>query len=215
VVGVTVVDDRKQVMSQQKGPSRPGGRLAIGALLIVVGAVWLAERFDWIDVGAELVLPLLVTAIGVVLLVLSFEGEHPGLVTFGVILAVLTLLTAVAPTQGFRGGVGDRRIEPATMSALESPYRLGIGSLRIDLTDVSIEGTVEVEADVGIGDLLIIVPDDVAVDVQARSGAGEIRIFGERTEGIDVQDSFTSSGSSRDVLVIDASVFLGQVEVRR
>jgi predicted membrane protein len=136
-------------------------------------------------------------------------------VTLGVILAVLTLLTAVAPTQGFRGGIGDRRYEPATMSDLESPYRLGIGSMRLDLTDLRIEGTVEVEADVGLGELLIIVPDDVAVDVQARSGAGEVRLFGEQNDGIDVEDSFTSSGSARDVLVIDAGVFMGQVEVRR
>ncbi len=187
----------------------------MGALLVVVGAVWMADRFDWIDIGPELVLPLLVSAVGVVLLALSFEGDHPGLVTFGVILAVITLFTAVAPTQGFRGGVGDRRIDPSSMSELESPYRLGIGSLRIDLSELPVEGTVEIEADVGLGDLLVIVPEDVAVDVQARSGAGEVRIFGERTEGIDVEDSFTTSGSARDVLVIDASVFMGQVEVRR
>jgi predicted membrane protein len=101
------------------------------------------------------------------------------------------------------------------MTDLESPYRLGIGSMRIDLSDLRIEGTVEIEADVGLGELLIIVPDDVAVDVEARSGAGEVRIFGERSDGIDVQDEFRSSGSARDVLVIDAGVFMGQVEVRR
>jgi hypothetical protein len=187
----------------------------MGALLVVVGAVWMADRFEWIDIGPALVLPLLVTAVGVVLLALSFEGDHPGLVTFGVILAVITLFTAVAPTQGFRGGVGERRIDPTSMSDLESPYRLGIGSLRIDLGDLGVEGTVEIEADVGLGDLLVIVPDDVAVDVQVRAGAGEVRLFGERSEGVDVEDSFTTSGSPRDVLVIDASVFMGQVEVRR
>ncbi len=211
---MTIVDDREVVQTTKSRPPI-GGRIAMGALLVVVGAVWMAERLDWIDIDAGMVLPLLVTAIGVVLLALSFEGEHPGLVTLGVILAVLTLLTAVAPTQGFRGGIGDRRYEPATMSDLDSPYRLGIGSMRLDLTDLRIEGTVEVEADVGLGELLIIVPDDVAVDVQARSGAGEVRLFGEQTDGIDVEDSFTSNGSARDVLVIDAGVFMGQVEVRR
>jgi predicted membrane protein len=101
------------------------------------------------------------------------------------------------------------------MSQLESPYRLGIGSLRVDLSDLPVEGTVEVEADVGLGDLLIIVPDDVAVDVTAQSGAGEVRIFGEKSDGIDVEDTYRSPGSARDVLVIDAGVFMGQVEVRR
>lgn len=212
---MTIVDDRTEVVQASRPRQSNGGRVAMGALLVVVGAVWLAERLDWIDIGAGLVLPLLVTAVGVVLLALSFEGEHPGLVTLGVILAVITLLTAVAPTQGFRGGIGDRRHEPTSMSDLESPYRLGIGSMRIDLSDLRIEGTVEVEADVGMGELLIIVPDDVAVDVEARSGAGEVRIFGERSDGIDVRDEFRSPGSDRDVLVIDAGVFMGQVEVRR
>ena len=212
---MTIVDDRNEVVEAPTPRRSFGGRVAMGALLVVVGAVWLAERLDWVDIEAGLVLPLLVTVVGVVLIALSFEGEHPGLVTLGVILAVLTLLTAVTPTEGFRGGIGDRRHEAATMSQLESPYRLGIGSMRIDLRDLRIEGTVEVEADVGLGELLIIVPDDVAVDVEARSGAGEVRIFGERSDGIDVQDEFRSPGSDRDVLVIDASVFMGQVEVRR
>ncbi|MDH3248967.1 MAG: cell wall-active antibiotics response protein [Acidimicrobiia bacterium] len=212
---MTIVDDRTEVVQASRPRQSNGGRVAMGALLVVVGAVWLAERLDWIDIGAGLVLPLLVTAVGVVLLALSFEGEHPGLVTLGVILAVITLLTAVAPTQGFRGGIGDRRHEPVNMSDLDSPYRLGIGSMRIDLSDLRIEGTVEIEADVGMGELLIIVPDDVAVDVEARSGAGEVRIFGERSDGIDVRDEFRSPGSDRDVLVIDAGVFMGQVEVRR
>ena len=212
---MTIVDDRNEVVEATKPPPSISGRIAMGALLVVVGAVWLADRLDWIEVGAGMVLPLLVTGIGVALLALSFEGDHPGLVTLGVILAVLTLLTAVAPTEGFRGGIGDRRYDPAAMSELDSPYRLGIGSLRVDLSDLPVEGSVEVEADVGLGDLLIIVPDDVAVDVTARSGAGEVRIFGEATNGIDVEDEYLSPGSARDVLVIDAGVFMGQVEVRR
>lgn len=187
----------------------------MGALLVVVGFVWMADRLEWIDIGAGMVLPLLVTAVGVTLLALSFEGEHPGLVTLGVILAVITLLTAIVPTQGFGGGIGDRSHDPASISALESPYRLAIGSMRIDLSGLRIEGTVEVEAHVGMGELLIIVPDDVAVEVEATSGAGEVRIFGERSDGIDVRDEYRSAGSARDVLVIDAGVFMGQVEVRR
>ncbi len=212
---MTMVDERKEVTDQRPAGTPSGGRLALGALLVVVGAVWLADRVGWFDIDASLVLPLLLTAVGIVLVVLSFEGEHPGMVTFGIILMVLTLLASVAPTRGFTGGVGERRYEPTTMSAIDSPYRLGIGSMRLDLRDVAVEGRVEVEADVGMGDLLVIVPDDVAVDVQARSGAGEVRLFGERTEGVDVEDTFVSPGSSQDVLVIDAGVFLGQVEVRR
>lgn len=212
---MTIVEEKKEVVQAPRSRPPSGGRIAMGALLVVVGAVWMADRLDWIDIGAGMVLPLLVTAVGVTLLVLSFEGEHPGLVTLGVILAVLTLLTAVVPAEGFRGGIGERTYEPATSGAIESPYRLAIGSMQIDLSDLRVEGAVEIEADVGLGELLIIVPDDVAVDIEARSGAGEVRIFGERSDGIDVRDSYRSSGSDQDVLVIDAGVFMGQVEVRR
>ncbi len=211
---MTLVDEREVVQTSKPRPPT-GGRIAVGAMLVVVGAVWMAERLDWIDIGAGMVLPLLVTAVGVVLLALSFEGEHPGLVTLGVILAVLTLLTSVTPTEGFRGGIGERRHEAATMADLESPYRLGIGSLRLDLRDLRVEGEVAIEADVGLGELLIIVPEDAAVVIDARAGAGEVRLFGERSEGVDVQDGYRSSGSGADVLVIDAGVFMGQVEVRR
>ena len=52
---MTIVDDRETVQASR--PRTPiGGRIAMGALLVVVGAVWLAERLEWIDIGAGMVL---------------------------------------------------------------------------------------------------------------------------------------------------------------
>lgn len=193
----------------------PSGRVAMGALLIVLGGLWMAERLEWFEVDAGLVLPLLVLAVGVVLVALSFEGDHPGLVVLGVVLAVFTLLTSIAPTEGFRGGIGDRNHDVTTMGELDTPYRLGIGSMTIDLRDLRVEGIVNVEADVGLGELIVRVPEGVAVDVEARSGAGEVSVFGQRSDGVDVSRSYTTPGDAGDRLVVDLGVFMGQVEVRR
>lgn len=196
-------------------PSRPAGRVAIGVMLVVVGGLWMADRLEWFDVKAELVLPLLVLAVGVALVALSFEGDHPGLVVLGVVLALFTLLTSIAPTEGFRGGIGDRTHNIGSVLELESPYRLGIGSMTLDLRDLAVEGIVDVEADVGLGELIVRVPEGVAVDVEARSGAGEVSVFGQRSDGVDVDRTFTTPGDASDRLVIDVGVFMGQVEVRR
>ena len=69
---------------------------------------------------------------------------------------------------------------------------------------------------VGIGDLVVRVPDDVTVRVDARAGAGQVTLFGKTSDGRSVHEQTTEVGSApARVIVLDARVGLGQLEVQR
>ena len=75
-------------------------------------------------------------------------------------------------------------------------------------------GETHVKTTLGIGDLKVHVPYGVKVVVDAHAGAGEVTVFGHTADGTSV-DYSTSVGRGERVLVIDARVGLGQLEVTR
>ena len=72
---------------------------------------------------------------------------------------------------------------------------------------------------VGAGELVITVPEGVAIEVDAHAGVGEIDIVGELDDGIDVDVHRTLilAGSQPDapLLQLEADVGFGSIEVRR
>ena len=198
---------------------RPGGqtpRLVAGGVLILIGALWLLERVGAVDLNATTVLALATLVVGLALMILAREGPHSGLVVLGIILAVITGLTALAPVEGFQGGIGDRRVEVTRATDIATGYEVAMGTLTIDLRNLEDQGDLGVlTARVGMGEVLIRVPEDVGVEVRAKVAAGEIDVFGEKTGGIGIDDIQRSPGfeEADRRLVVDAEVFMGRVEV--
>jgi len=122
---------------------------------------------------------------------------------------------AVAIDVPVRGGIGDRTEQPAVVAAIPQHYRLAVGDLEVDLRDLAVPvGETHVQASVGIGQVLVDVPEGVAVDVTGRSRAGEVSLFGSRESGFRVERHH-QEGSGARRLVLDLEVGLGDVEVRR
>jgi len=97
-------------------------------------------------------------------------------------------------------------------------YRLGAGSLVVDLREVDFAGrVVEVEAEVGIGELTVYLPQDVAADVSGRVGIGSIRTWDHlgttSRQGIGITSDYVSEGAD-GMIILNASVGLGDIEVR-
>ena len=193
------------------------GQVIFGGVLVLVGLLWAAERTGWVDLSATAVMALATVAIGVALMIRSFDGDHPGLIVFGIIIAALTALTAAAPFEGFQGSIGNRTVEVARVADLEADYELGAGSLVIDLRRLDWRQELDkVTVNVGFGELVVRVPPGVAVDVEARAGAGSVTILDEPSaEGIMVDRTFRSAGSPDEDrrVTIEANVFVGTIEV--
>ena len=190
------------------------GRVIYGLVLIHDGVGWMLDELDILAVTAALALPVALTALGVALMVASYDGAHPGLAAVGVVLSLVVVLGSVMPLDAFRGGIGERVHRPGVASELDD-YRLAIGSMEIDLTDLALTTGVEFSAEVGIGELVIIVPEGQAVDVTASVEAGEITIFDDAVSGTDVEDDFRSAGfaTADDPITMTLEVFLGSIEV--
>jgi hypothetical protein len=111
-------------------------------------------------------------------------------------------------------GIGDRQYTVAGIQDLRDNYRLGIGDLRVDLSDVKLPiGETHVHGRVDVGRLEFIVPPDVALKVHGDAQFGGVHLLGRTADGHNVDDSVTENGAR--VLVLDAHVGAGELRVTR
>jgi hypothetical protein len=200
-------------------PRVPGGpapgRLALGLLLVLLGGGWLIETLGIAEVRWQTVLAAAVLGIGGLLLATGHRGGADGLIGLGIILSIVLIATAAMPQVPVTGGLGDRDVRPTTIAELEPTYELTAGTLVIDLRELDLPfGSTEVSGRVGAGELIVRLPDDAEVAVEASSGAGEVDVLGRRQAGIGPTLSVTAADGSPQ-LVLELSVGLGTVVVTR
>jgi predicted membrane protein len=218
VFNVTLTEEPKTATPAPTPRRSPvsAAQIVGGAVLILIGLLWLLERTGAVDLSATVVFAIATMAIGIALMFLAREGSHPFLIVLGTIFGLIALITTAAPFEGFQGGVGDRVIEVSTIEDIETDYELAMGSLTIDLRDVEdFDTDTRLSAQVGTGDLIIRVPSEVEVVVEAEVGAGEVDLFGRNVDGIGIDETYESPGfdESEQRLFLDLEVFAGRVEV--
>lgn len=218
---MTLTDRLPAQQTQAVAPTRTRiatPQLVGGGVLVLIGALWLLERTGTIDVTATATLALATMIVGIALMLLAGDRPHGALIVFGTILGVVALVTAVAPFEGFQGGVGDRTIVVSSIEAIQPDYNVSMGTLTIDLREIDdLEEVIPLSASAGVGELVIRVPSGIDVAVDARVGAGQIEIFGEVTDGVGIEESYESSGLEPGTasFALDLEVFTGRVEVTR
>ena len=113
-------------------------------------------------------------------------------------------------------GVGDRDYTAVSASQLDSSYELGVGSLRLDLSQLALSPgeTRTVKARVDIGDLDVTVPSGVSLQLTAHARAGYVRVLGAESNGWEAERTAFVTGGDR-TLVLDAAVGAGSVRIDR
>jgi hypothetical protein len=201
--------------TDRRGPAV--ATVLVGALLVLVGIGWLLDE-SGVGVPWRAVLPAALIAVGLATAAGAFRGRQHALMLVGVALVVV-LSAAVATDWDLdvplAGGVGERSQQPIAPADL-AEHELGVGRYRLDLRGLQIPpGTTTVEARVGIGELVVEVPGGVSVKVQARSGLGNVQVFGQEESGLGSRiDTSSEQGGDRR-LVLDLRVGLGEVVVDR
>jgi phage shock protein PspC (stress-responsive transcriptional regulator) len=141
------------------------------------------------------------------------------LIATGIVLATLlaALLIAVATVLAVfdvHRSVGDRDYVVTSAQEIRNEYRLGIGSLSLDLTRLRLPvGETRVEARVDLGDLLVVAPAGVALQVHGTAEVGDVEVLGHIENGRNVEVDVVQTGAR--VLVLDAHVGAGAVRVER
>jgi predicted membrane protein len=189
--------------------------LTLSVLLIGAGLASLLQATGALDVNLTVVLAIGTGIVGVALIVGAFFGRAHTLILVGLLLLAATGISNTIDVP-LRGGIGDRTYRPIHPAELQDRYQLGIGKLEIDLRDVPLDGrTTVVDAQNGIGELLVLVPSSVRVEVHAHAGAGSVRVFGREAGGWPENDERAIDGSGSGVLQLNLRVGAGEVNVRR
>jgi len=149
--------------------------------------------------------------IGTMLVVGAFYGRAGGLIAVGLVAALATA-GATAAHEVDAGRIDE---SPTRAAQVDDTYDLFAGEIELDLRDLedieNLDGrTIDLEAT--FGHIIVTVPDDIDVDVDANVEGGETRLFGE-IEGNSNSARHTARTLDAPHLTIDAEVVFGQIEV--
>ncbi|HWM73787.1 MAG TPA: PspC domain-containing protein [Nocardioides sp.] len=148
---------------------------------------------------------------GVMLLIGAFYGRAGGLIAFGLLAATAT----AGATAAHEVDAGKIEASPVVAADVDDTYELFAGKIDLDLSDVrdieNLDGR-HIDVEAVFGQIVVTVPDDVDVEVDADVDGGETRLFGE-----DESHSNSSRHSARTVgapvLTIDIELALGEITV--
>ena len=139
------------------------------------------------------------------------------LIAFATIIALVLISAAIFASivhVHLGRGVGERTYVPAGVQEVHRNYNLGVGDLRVDLSNAQFPaGETHVKARVDVGELRVIVPNDVAVRVNGDAQFGDLNLLGSLTDGHNVSTTHEEVG--KRVLVLDVHVGAGAVDVER
>ncbi len=197
------------------------GRVVVGAILVVLGAVWLLQVAGVFDFPLRALTPLALIGVGIGLVAGSRRGSYTGLIVLGVVLTLL-LMVGSSDREDDSGrfwlSPSVTHFERPLESSELRPYRIDTGRLTVDLTELRLdERTYKVSARVGAGQLVVVVPEGVPIRVNARSGVGNVDIAGDEASGIGADEDFEAPGfdEARPRFDLHLRVGVGSIRVRQ
>lgn len=189
------------------------GRVALGLVLVGAGTLWLLAAADVVEIGFRTFIGILLVAIGCAIALSS--GRRRLLVLAGIVVVLVGLPVLLVDEELFEGGVGESVETPRSSADLE-PFRQGIGKLTVDLTDPDLPlDEVTVEASVGIGELVVLVPEATDFTLEAHVGVGNAEALGETTSGVDVDLDSISGTSGTQEVTLELDVGIGNLRIER
>ncbi|MFB6549233.1 PspC domain-containing protein [Streptomyces sp. NPDC056405] len=221
----SAASDRRSRSPQQRGPRGIGGWVFLLALL----AAFLGTRLTWderpLGTSLQTGLACALAVFGVGIAVSAFLGRTgAGSVFLAIMTAGLLAGSAAVPKD-----VGTDWVrttwEPTTVAGVREQYDIGTGSGTLDLSRLYLaEGqTLTTRADVGMGRIRVVVPQDVTVRLSVEVGVGDIQLPGDDKKDVDVAPGKhkeitlppTTGGKNAGTLDLDLQVGVGQAEVAR
>jgi phage shock protein PspC (stress-responsive transcriptional regulator) len=194
------------------------GMITVSLLLVVLGVAAALTAAGAIDPEPDDLLAVAVGTVGAGLLVGAWFGRARWLTWLGVPL-LIALIVVSASNVSLKGGVGDRQYDPQTAAEVEPEYRIGVGTIRLDLSAVDFSNRlVRTKASAGVGNVQVIVPRNADVSIDGRAGIGEVDLLGQVANGTSATRSVVDYGRGGDGtidLTLDLDVSIGRVEVDR
>lgn len=200
--------------------------VCMGLSLITFAGLLLADRAG-VFTGPVLLTALGAAAVifGVGIIVAGLMGRSSGVLGgFAVLALVLSVPVSVASDVDLRPwsnvnrwhGVGDSYHTPTSVAEAEGGYAIGMGSLKVDLTEIDVPSgeTVDVALRSGMGDVEVILPPEDAARFSVQIGAGDAdwRVDGATgaSKGLGVNRTVSNEAAvAGEDLVFDLSIAVG------
>ena len=203
-------------VQETNGPTAPDRSTYVGwgVALVTIGMVWLLLALD-VAVPWDLVLPGALIAIGLLVLVGGRRLGGEWAINLGIWVGIVALLVAFVPGVPDLS-VGERDLTYTGLDELPDEHALGVGSMTIDLRALELPiGTTELRAGVSVGELRVVLPEDVAISGRAEVAIGEITQPGSSRGGLGRSLEWEASPEDERVLQLELGVGVGRIEVRR
>ena len=200
------------------------GWVTVALALLAGGVAGALDNFGAVSVTPATTLALMLTVIGAGLLVASVWGRAGWLILLGVLLVPIVMATSLLNDVSLTGETGDQVERPLTLADVNREYRLAAGQLTIDLSQVRFGSQpTTIRARVSAGEMIITVPAEQPVTVNARAGIGDLQVLGHQTSGVQIRSDVHSDGSpgkpdrpaQLGQLTIDLRVGVGSIRVVR
>jgi phage shock protein PspC (stress-responsive transcriptional regulator) len=207
---------QSRASKKARGPKLFGFTVAFVALALGVLGLYDALGGSVVDSAYP---ALALTVVGVMLVWGAFHGRPGGLILLGIVASLALAATSAADEYGWDQRT-DRVERPQSAAGLPSEYRMGVGRMVVDLTEIddleSLEGEV-LDIRAGFGELFVIVPDGVDVNVDSDiSLGGDIAIDDEQRNGNSPQLSHQIDGGTEvPEMTIDIELAAGRIDVRQ
>ncbi|MCY4367988.1 MAG: PspC domain-containing protein [bacterium] len=198
------------------------GRVTVGLAVLALGVLGLMDSvIPGFHPQFRHYVALFVVVIGVGLIVGAWFGRPGSLIVLGLLLVPFLVLSPLVDLIDRRSSfefdftMSERSIHrPGSVAGILDEYDLGVGSLLIDLRNVDFDGrTVATEVDLGIGGLTVYLPDGVSATVYGDVGVGELLVGSQRYNGLLGVSGVYHLDGSEGMLVLEADVGIGHVEV--
>ncbi|WDV53964.1 PspC domain-containing protein [Streptomyces coeruleorubidus] len=223
--------DREDIPAPHTRPPKPRGPRWIGGwvflLALLAGALGTSLTWDRHPLGTSLQtgLSCALAVLGLGIAVSAFLGRTgAGSILLAIITAGLLAGSAAVPKD--IGTHWTRTTwQPTTVADVRRQYDLGTGVGTLDLTRLEVDRgqTVTTRADVGMGQVKVLVPEGVTVRLNVEVGIGDLQLPGDDKKDVDVKPGqhqemtlSPAQGVKRSGTVdLDLQVGMGQAEVAR
>src|SRR3954470_24735375 len=170
---------------RRRGRGSADGQV-LGALLVIGGIAWFLNQVGVVGLSLTTTLSCLLITLGVGLVLTARRAGGAGLVIIGLALTVVLASTSAVDVGLLQRGVGDRTFTPEPGDRLPQKYQLGVGSLTVDLTDLTAEelSGKHVDLQVGVGEVVVLLPQDkiVPVEMTGTARGGQVDLLGRGSE---------------------------------
>ncbi|MDP4506477.1 PspC domain-containing protein [Nonomuraea turcica] len=205
---------------KERRPKSFIGAITVLLAIIIGGIVVAVQARSAAGVSPTIVGGAMLITIGAGLLIAAWWGRGAGLVAAGT--AVALIVSAGLMLGGLPRNIGSSEWAPTTLTELNAAYDVGVGDGRLDLSELKLAPgtTATVNAAVSLGELEVIVPPTVRLEVHASNKVGDITVDQSVRGGVDIRldkvlEPEIEPKGEVSTIVLNLRGGLGDMEVRR